>query len=60
MTNKDPQNSELEAVVFRRLVAHLQERTDVQNIDLMNLSGFVETVFQDGTLKLLKNRSFHR
>lgn len=31
---------ELEAAAFRRLVAHLQERTDVQNIDLMNLSGF--------------------
>lgn len=40
MTNKDAQNTELEAAVFRRLVAHLQERTDVQNIDLMNLSGF--------------------
>lgn len=31
---------ELEAAAFRRLVAHLQARTDVQNIDLMNLSGF--------------------
>ena len=28
------------AAVFRRLVAHLEERTDVQNIDLMNLAGF--------------------
>jgi hypothetical protein len=33
-------NIELEAAAFRRLVKHLQERTDVQNIDLMNLSGF--------------------
>ena len=32
--------TELEAAAFRRLVAHLQKRTDVQNIDLMNLSGF--------------------
>ena len=32
--------TELEAAAFRRLVAHLQERTDVQNIDLMNLAGF--------------------
>lgn len=32
--------TELEAAVFRRLVAHLQGRTDVQNIDLMNLAGF--------------------
>jgi len=31
---------ELEAAVFRRLVAHLRGRTDVQNIDLMNLAGF--------------------
>src|SRR3954451_15209211 len=32
--------TELEAAVYRRLVAHLRERTDVQNIDLMNLAGF--------------------
>lgn len=31
---------ELEAATFRRLVQHLRERTDVQNIDLMNLAGF--------------------
>ena len=37
MTDK---NIEIEAAAFRRLVKHLQERTDVQNIDLMNLSGF--------------------
>ncbi|MEW6767357.1 MAG: DUF1244 domain-containing protein [Pseudomonadota bacterium] len=32
--------TELEAAVFRRLVEHLRNRTDVQNIDLMNLAGF--------------------
>lgn len=32
--------TELEAAVFRRLVSHLRERTDVQNLDLMNLAGF--------------------
>ncbi len=32
--------TELEAAAFRRLVAHLRHRTDVQNIDLMNLAGF--------------------
>lgn len=32
--------TELEAAAFRRLVAHLARRTEVQNIDLMNLSGF--------------------
>lgn len=31
---------ELEAAAFRRLLAHLDERKDVQNIDLMNLAGF--------------------
>lgn len=31
---------ELEAAAFQRLVSHLRERTDVQNIDLMNLAGF--------------------
>ena len=32
--------TELEAAAFRRLVQHLRERTDVQNIDMMNLAGF--------------------
>jgi hypothetical protein len=32
--------TELEAAAFRRLLAHLGERTDVQNIDMMNLTGF--------------------
>ena len=32
--------TELEAAAFRRLIDHLRERTDVQNIDLMNLAGF--------------------
>jgi len=36
----DQQQIELEAAAFRTLVAHLRERTDVQNIDLMNLAGF--------------------
>ena len=36
----DKTRTELEAAAFRTLVAHFRERTDVQNIDLMNLSGF--------------------
>jgi hypothetical protein len=32
--------TELEAAAFRRLVEHLRERADVQNIDMMNLAGF--------------------
>ena len=41
MTNIDEKTrTELEAAAFRTLVSHLRDRTDVQNIDLMNLSGF--------------------
>ena len=37
----DPKTrTELEAAAFRRLVEHLRQRTDVQNLDLMNLAGF--------------------
>jgi len=36
----DKTRTELEAAVYRRLVEHLRNRTDVQNIDLMNLAGF--------------------
>ncbi len=41
MSGIDPQTTtELEAAAFRRLIEHLRQRTDVQNIDLMNLAGF--------------------
>jgi hypothetical protein len=40
MALDDKTRTELEAAVFRRLVEHLRKRTDVQNIDLMNLAGF--------------------
>src|SRR5438309_10244849 len=40
MSIDDKTRTELEAAVFRRLVEHLRARTDVQNIDLMNLAGF--------------------
>ena len=36
----ETQRRDFEAAAFRRLVEHLRERTDVQNIDLMNLAGF--------------------
>jgi hypothetical protein len=36
----DQSREAIEAAAFRRLVQHLRERTDVQNIDLMNLAGF--------------------
>ena len=38
MDNKS--NQELQSLTFERLLSHLRERKDVQNIDLMNLSGF--------------------
>jgi uncharacterized protein len=40
MATDEKTQTELEAAVYRRLVEHLRERTDVQNIDLMNLAGF--------------------
>ena len=39
--------TELEAAAFRRLVAHLRARTDVQNIDMMNLAGFCRNCLGD-------------
>lgn len=39
-TMDETTRTRVEAAAFRRLVAHLQERTDVQNIDLMELAGF--------------------
>lgn len=36
----EPTTTELEAAAFRRLLAHLDSRKDVQNIDMMNLTGF--------------------
>ena len=40
MTLDPKSQTELEAAAFRRLVEHLRQRSDVQNIDLMNLAGF--------------------
>lgn len=43
----DATKTAAEAAAFRRLVAHLRERTDVQNIDLMNLAGFCRNCLGD-------------
>ena len=40
MKPDDKMTMELEAAAFRRLVEHLRSRTDVQNLDMMNLAGF--------------------
>jgi len=47
MSDIDQKKTEMEAAVFRRLVAHLQKRTDVQNIDLMTLGGFCRNCLGD-------------
>jgi len=39
-TNHTPNTTAIEAAAFRQLLAHLDSRKDVQNIDLMNLAGF--------------------
>ena len=43
-------NIELEAAAFRRLLAHLDERKDVQNIELMNLAGFCRNCLSKWTV----------
>ena len=40
-------SAKIEAAAFRRLIAHLQSRTDVQNIDLMILAGFCRNCLAD-------------
>ena len=40
MKNEDKSSIDVDAAVFRRLLDHLSENNDVQNIDLMNLAGF--------------------
>lgn len=42
-----PAREAMEAAAFRRLVSHLRQRTDVQNIDLMNLAGFCRNCLGD-------------
>jgi hypothetical protein len=43
-------NIEIQAAVFRRLLKHLDERKDVQNIELMNLAGFCRNCFSKWTV----------
>lgn len=52
---------EIEAAAFRKLVNHLQERNDVQNIDIMNLAGFcrncISRWYQESSIELGKEIS---
>ena len=57
-TNNNAVQIELEcqAAAFRRLVSHLQNRTDVQNIDLMNLAGFCRNCLSGWYQEAAKDR----
>jgi len=48
--------TELEAAAFRRLMRHLGERSDVQNIDLMNLAGFCRNCLSNWMMDAAKER----
>ena len=48
---------ELEAAAYRRLVEHLRQRTDVQNIDLMNLAGFCRNCLSNWYQEAANSRS---
>lgn len=50
------QQTELEAAAFRRLVSHLRNRTEVQNIDLMNLAGFCRNCLSNWYLDAAKEQ----
>jgi hypothetical protein len=52
----DQTRTELEAAAFRRLLQHLGERTDVQNIDLMNLAGFCRNCLSNWYLEAAEAR----
>ena len=54
----EPTRTELEAAAFRRLLEHLRNRSDVQNIDLMNLAGFCRNCLSDWYREAAEARGF--
>ena len=54
----DATRTHAEAAAFRRLVAHLRARTDVQNIDLMNLAGFCRNCLGDWLREAAAEKGF--
>ena len=52
----DEQKTKVESIVFKKLIQHLQNRTDVQNIDLMNLSGFCRNCLSRWYMEEAKNK----
>ena len=55
-TFDDQTTLELQAAAYRRLVAHLRERSDVQNIDLMNLAGFCRNCLSNWMMDAAKDK----
>ena len=51
-----PTQTEIEAAAFRRLIEHLRERNDVQNIDLMELAGFCRNCLSTWVLEAADER----
>jgi hypothetical protein len=58
MKREKQKQQEIEAEAFRALVRHLQENTDVQNIDLMNLAGFCRNCLSKWYQKAANDRGF--
>ncbi len=56
LSNQD--RTELEAAAFRRLLQHLDEKKDVQNIDLMNLAGFCRNCLAKWYAAAAKDKGF--
>lgn len=54
----DATRRDIEAQVYRRLVAHLMARSDVQNIDLMNLAGFCRNCLANWYQDAARERGF--
>jgi uncharacterized protein len=49
---------QLEAAAFRRLIEHLRSRTDVQNIDMMNLAGFCRNCLSNWMVDAAQEKGF--
>ena len=56
---KKEDQREIYADVLERLIKHLQKRTDVQNIDLMNLSGFCRNCLSKWYMAAAEKRNYH-
>ena len=54
----DNTKKELQSAAFERLIEHLRERKDVQNLDLMNLAGFCRNCLSNGIRKKQKKKVF--